>query len=114
MHEAAIAQSLIEELGRLRDEGVFEGRLQSVRLRVGRLTAVVPDYLEFMFQVLCEGTDLEDVRLAMTEVEPRGRCLTCGVESRFDELGFLCTACGSADIELIAGRELLIESLEVE
>ncbi len=114
MHEAAIAQSVIDEVWRLHDDGVWTGRLVEVRLSIGRLTAVVPDYLAFCFQALTEGTDLEGVRISWEDVDVKGLCAACGETSQFDKIGFLCLSCGSSDVEISQGRELLIDSLEVE
>ncbi len=114
MHEAAIAQGVIDEVWRLRDEGAWSGRLVSVDLRIGKLTAVVPDYLAFCFEALTKDTDLEGVRLTWQDVPVKGVCHLCGQTSEFSKVGFLCLACGSPSVEISQGRELLIDSLEVE
>jgi hydrogenase nickel incorporation protein HypA/HybF len=113
MHEAAIAQGVIDEVWRLHDEGTWQGRLVEIRLRIGRLTAVVPDYLAFCFEALTEGTELAGVKLSWDDVPVKGLCSACGETSQFEQIGFLCLSCGSSDVEISQGRELLIDSLEV-
>ncbi len=60
MHELAVAQAIVAAA-----ERHAEGRPVSVvRVRVGRLRQVVPEYLSFYLEVaaketLCEGADLE-------------------------------------------------------
>lgn len=113
MHETAIAEGLVGELLRLRAEGTWSGRLVRVRLRVGKLTAVVPEALSFCFDAIVQGGDLEGIALDLEEVPVRGLCLDCGSASEFEALGFLCASCGSPRVQITAGRELLIDSLEV-
>ena len=114
MHEASIARNIIDATHQcLEDQGI-SGRVRAIHLRVGQFTAVVPDNLKFIFSVLSEGSVLQGARLEIEEVPVRGRCQTCKSELTFDEPCFLCPACGSIDLELLAGRELLIDSLEVE
>lgn len=113
MHEAAIAQGVIDEVLRLRDDGVWSGRLVEVRLRIGKLTAVVPEYLAFCFEAMTVDTPLEGVDLSWEDVPVQGICHACGETSQFDKIGFLCLSCGSPDVEISQGRELLIDSLEV-
>jgi hydrogenase nickel incorporation protein HypA/HybF len=85
-----------------------------VHLRLGKLTAVVPDYLAFSFRAAVEGTPLAGVEVAWEDVPVRGLCLACGETSEFSAVGFLCLTCGSPRVQITAGRELLIDSLEVD
>lgn len=114
MHEAAIAQGVIDEIRRLHEEGVWQGRLVKAHLRIGKLTAVVPDYLAFCFEAMVKGSALEGVALTWEDVPVQGRCLACGETSEFSTVGFLCMTCGSPQVEITQGRELLIDSLEVD
>lgn len=114
VHELAIAQSILEQVQEVvAREGL--GRVQAIRLRIGALRAVVPECLEIGFQSLSRGTPLEGARLEIEEVPLRLRCRDCGAESApEDGLAWLCPACGGPGVDLIAGRELALESLEVE
>jgi len=114
VHEAAIAQGIIDEVLRLRDEGAWSGRLVRINLRVGKLTATVPDYLSFCFQALSSEGPLAGVELAWEHVPVAGQCKGCGQSSEFSDIGFLCPSCGSFQVEITQGRELLIDSLEVD
>jgi hydrogenase nickel incorporation protein HypA/HybF len=115
MHEASIAQGVIDSVTRLVAEGTVSGTIRSVRLRVGRLTAVVPDNLVFVFGVLAEGGPLAGVRLEIEDVPVGALCTACGTRFEMeDELRMACTACGSTDVTIETGRELLIHSVEVD
>jgi len=114
MHELSLVQGVLEQVHSLREAGVFTGRVVIVRLKVGRLAAALPDQLTFAFDVLSEGTDLAGARLEIEEVPIRTRCRTCGAEAEVDEPLFLCASCGSPDVEILSGRELMIDSLEVQ
>ena len=52
--------------------------------------------------------------LDLTMVRPRSICLECGEEFEHDLYSRLCPACDSFATELVAGRELSIESIEVD
>jgi hydrogenase nickel incorporation protein HypA/HybF len=108
MHELAIAESVVEAVqARTGDQTV-----RSVRLQVGRLSGVVPGALMFAFELATQGTPLEDARLLIDEPAGRLHCRTCQVDQGTDDLILLCT-CGSADVEVTAGRELALLSVEV-
>jgi hydrogenase nickel incorporation protein HypA/HybF len=91
-----------------------EGRpVRMVRLRVGQLAGVVPDALEFCFELATVGTALEGVVLEI-EVSPgQAHCRTCEQDFSLDDAFLLCR-CGSADVLLRSGRELTVQSVELD
>jgi len=113
MHEASLAQNIIEDIERRIEEGEIADHVRSVRLAVGRLTAVVPDNLRFLFEVLAKGSALEGARLDIEQVPIRARCTSCGKYFEIEDVYFSCRGCGSPDLDVLSGSELLIESVEV-
>lgn len=117
MHELSIAQSL---LAIIEDEMAKNGKekLLTVKIRHGRLASVVPEALETAFEVLTADTRLAGSRLVMEEIPVRLRCRTCGREfsPESPSAAFApCPACGEElGHEVLSGRELYIEYLELE
>lgn len=113
MHEMSIAQSLIDVI---REEmAAAEATiLRSVRLQIGRLTAIVPESLTFCFEVITKGTDLEGARLIIEAVPIKGFCKECEREFEIEEYTFICPACGSSQIKITAGEELSVVEIEVD
>jgi hydrogenase nickel incorporation protein HypA/HybF len=114
MHEASIAQGIIETVQQLRADGTASGRLLKVFIRVGRLTAVIPDNLCFLYGVMVEETELAGSSLEIEMIPISGRCRACGEQFEIDEPSFLCRHCRSPEVEILSGRELEIAALEVE
>jgi hydrogenase nickel incorporation protein HypA/HybF len=85
-----------------------------VRLVVGDMTEVVNEAMEFAFEAMSPGTPCEGAKLEITNVRPRSRCLNCGYEYEHDRYHWGCPKCDSLATELIAGRELYIDSIEIE
>ena len=108
MHELSIAQSVVDAV--LERTG---GRhVTTVRLRVGRLSGVVPDALTFCFELATADTALDGARLEIEAPGGRAHCRDCDRDFDVDDLVLLCS-CGSADVEVVAGRELSVTSVEV-
>lgn len=108
MHELALAESLVDLILE-RTEG---SRVQVVRLEVGKMTMVVPEALRFCFEVASKGTPLEVADLEILEVEGRGKCRTCMGEVALAGAVAFCP-CGSSDVEILGGNELLLKEVEV-
>lgn len=92
-------------------------KVLKVSLSVGEMTEAIEDALVFAFEAL---QDLEEhelsrgAELAITMVRPKSHCLECGAEYEHDRFHMLCPECNSFATELIAGRELQIDSIEVD
>jgi hydrogenase nickel incorporation protein HypA/HybF len=110
VHELAIADSVVRIASRHAD-----GRqVTKVYLKVGHLRQVVPSALAFSFDLVAQGTSVEGAELALEEVPATGKCRACGAESQLESFPLQCKACGYSDLEIVAGEELYVESLELE
>jgi hydrogenase nickel incorporation protein HypA/HybF len=108
MHELSITQSLVEAvLDRTGDRSVT-----GVNLRIGPVSGVLPDAVRFCFEVVSADTPLAGATLTIDESEGRARCRSCRDEFVLEDMFLLCP-CGSADVEVVSGRELLVTSVEV-
>ncbi len=113
MHELTIAQGILD-IAVKTAVGHGMGKVVGVKVLAGELTGIVPEALEFGFGALAEGTVAAGAKLSIHIVPLAGRCLDCGHESGVDKYRFVCTSCGSYAVEIVAGRELKVESVEVE
>lgn len=87
-------------------------RVASVQLQVGTLAGVVADAMQFCFELATAGTTLEGATLEIDQTPGRASCRSCEDEFDVADLILLCP-CGSADVEIVAGRELLVTSVEL-
>ena len=112
MHELSIAQRIVDLLSDTSGQH-GGGRVASCRLVVGELAGVEVESLRFAFEVCIRGTHTEGCVLEVVSVPLRLRCRQCGVE-RGGELLEPCPACGTLGSEVLEGRELRVDSVELE
>ena len=110
MHELAIAESVVQ----IADRHASGRRVTKVYVKVGHLRQVVPSALAFSFELVAQGTQVEDAELALEGVPVTGRCRECGAECHPAGFPLQCPACGGFDLEILQGEELYVESLELE
>ena len=110
MHELSICASIADIATRH-----AAGRPVSViNVRVGQLRQIVPDTLVYCWGLLCEETSLEGSRIIVETVPARIRCRSCEQTADVGDLPvFACAGCGGIDVEIVAGEEFLITSLEL-
>jgi hydrogenase nickel incorporation protein HypA/HybF len=85
-----------------------------VELRIGHLRQVVPASLEFAWELVTQGTTLDGAELAIEYVPATARCRSCGTASELQAFPARCGACGSFDVDVEGGDELLVDALELE
>ena len=110
MHELAIAHSVVA----IAERHAAGRRVTRVELKVGHLRQAVPSALTFAFDLLVEETTLEGAQLVIEEVPAAGVCRDCGAETTLPMFPLQCGSCGGLDVEVTAGEELLVDSLELE
>jgi hydrogenase nickel incorporation protein HypA/HybF len=110
MHELSLAEGIVGVANR-HAQG---RRVYAVEVSVGHLRQVVPSALEFAFELVARGTAVEGAQLRITSVPAAGLCRVCGSESVLEGFPLTCAECESLDMEVVAGEELSVESLELE
>jgi hydrogenase nickel incorporation protein HypA/HybF len=112
MHELSITQSMLDlVLEQAEKAGAKEvGR---VNLVIGEMTGVVDRAVKFYFGFLSKGTMAEGATLSFKGVPTKVRCRDCANEFEPGEFDWTCPQCKGNNIEIIGGRELFVESIEV-
>ena len=117
MHEMSITQAMLD----LALEHAKGDRITDIHLRVGNLSGIVPESVEFYFDYLSKGTPAEGAELVFRRVPARFSCRACGKEyemagqePRSRYYGWVCPVCGELQPEVVGGKEFLVESIEVE
>ncbi len=109
MHELALGQAIADNVER-RAGG---RRVERVLVRIGHLRQVVPDSLQFSWELLVDGTDLDGCTLEIEHVPAVVACRSCAQLTTLDLPVLACSACGSLDVELRSGEEFPIVAMDV-
>ncbi|MGH9107877.1 MAG: hydrogenase maturation nickel metallochaperone HypA [Acidimicrobiales bacterium] len=108
MHELGLCSSIVDAVQRR----AGERPVAHVRVRVGRLHHVHPDAFDQSFAVAAMGTVAEDAVAELVQLPVRAACSHCSTTWECEELPLACPTCGSVDIDLLGGDELLLESIK--
>ena len=113
MHEMSIAQGMIDII-REEMQKYDAKTLRSVRLSIGKMSAIVPDALSFSFEVITAGTEMEGARLIMDIIPLKAHCYACEKEFEIENYVFACPVCKGTKFKTISGQDLSIREIEVD
>ena len=90
-------------------------RVTDIHVACGEVSGVIPDALEFCFDVCTAGTCAEGASLDIEMVPAAWRCDECGAVSRdVDDRNIpLCSVCGGRALRIVEGREFRLTSIKV-
>ena len=111
MHEV----SIIENVVKIVSEKAIENKLTKVNkvsLKIGELSGVLPESLNFAFKNCIINTMLEDSILEIERVEAVAECKDCGLKFPIDHFNKICPSCNKFCSSIISGYELYVNTIE--
>lgn len=112
MHELSIAKNIIR-IAREHLSPEEEKCLTKIRVRIGKFSTIVPELLQSAFVAAIDGTPLENAELEISVIPLKIACNTCGQESVIEPIDFSCPVCSSSNVDVVEGRELIVDDLEI-
>jgi len=113
MHEYTVTENVLRIA--LEKAGEAEAsRVTQINLVVGDLSGAVPECIQFYFDSFSKNTIAEGAVLHFDRVQAQLRCRSCSTPFQPENGIWDCPACHSQGIEVVGGRDLYIESMEIE
>ncbi len=112
MHEAGLMAEAMNKAETLAMQCNADA-VAGLTLRVGVLSGVALQALQFAFDAMKPGTVFEQAELRLEQVLPRLSCRDCGMEYAAQERGQRCPVCKGSNTSLLQGGELELAKLEL-
>ena len=109
----SVAQNILE-IVREHIHHENELKVRSIVLKIGELSGIVNESLEFCFATMIKDSPFSNVRLEIKKIPITAECKKCKTVSQLEYGIFFCDKCNNSDIELLTGRELQIEQIELD
>lgn len=113
MHEQPIVESLLSVALEKAAEA-NASRILGIYLVNGELSGANSENIEFYFAFLSQGTIADQASIFFIQPPAEVRCRVCSTVFAPENLNLTCPSCQERKIEIISGRELYVESIEVE
>lgn len=124
MHEFSAALSIVEAAVQAAEANNVK-RVTAVNVEVGEFTFLIPEQLEFNFEIASKNTLVEGAELNITHIKGQLKCSDCGYEGENQQASALppqiavfapmkCPNCDSSSTTIIGGKDFIIANIEAE
>lgn len=115
MHELSIMKNILEVVLESGEE-MGAKKISRINIIAGAFTEFVPRYAQLYFDMISQNTIAEKAEIHIDTSPAIIKCRFCGSETQVDirHLVMKCNRCHSEQVELISGREIMIDSIEIE
>jgi hydrogenase nickel incorporation protein HypA/HybF len=113
VHELSVAQNIVDIIHQSvpREE---LGDVRIVRMKIGALSGVVADSLDFCFMAVVSQTPLANARLAIEQIPFAVHCNFCNKTFENDIGYVVCPECDGVETSVVSGKELQVTELELD
>jgi hydrogenase nickel incorporation protein HypA/HybF len=113
MHEQSIVEALLDVVMEKAKEA-NANKILRIYVVAGELSGVLQDAVDFYFGFLSRGTIADGASIFFSVPPTQVRCRNCSTVFSPQNLNLTCPNCRERKIEILSGRELYIDSVEVE
>ena len=113
MHELAITESLLE-IALQQAQKHNAHKVTRINLVIGELSGVEGECVKFYFDILSKDSVASGAALCFQRLPLTARCHDCDATFVPGGLDWVCPTCGGSRIEVVGGREMYVESMELE
>jgi hydrogenase nickel incorporation protein HypA/HybF len=114
MHELSVALRIVQALDEELAGEPDDLKISTVALQVGTLTGLIPEALEFSWDMATEGSLLQGSKLDIQIVNAMGYCQGCQSKQTLTNLQSMrCPICREPITQIIGGNEMEILTVEV-
>lgn len=113
MHELAVTEGILKICEEEYKKNNFK-KINEIRIKVGELTGLVPNCIDYYFEIISSNTIAEGAKLIINKLPIKIHCKECSYEGEIGKGEYACPKCKSYSINIINGREFYVDSLEVD
>ncbi len=113
MHELGVTENIVNIVLAKANEAQANKVIQ-INIVIGELSGFVPECIQFYFDSLSKGTMAQGAVLHFDSIPTQLRCRDCSTIFHPQDTVWACPGCQGRSVEISQGRELYIESIDIE
>lgn len=113
MHEGKFTEEIVDAV--LSELEKTAGKPLRIRVRVGEMLHLEPESVRLHFEAMTRDTRLDGAELELEEIPVLLACRACAWQGGAEDHHVLfCAACGSTEVNVLAGRDVRVDAIDLE
>ena len=113
VHELSVTQQILN-IALEKAKAAGGTRITRINLVIGDMSSIIDDCVQFYFDFLSQDSIARGATLCFDRIPMQVRCRHCGISFTPDGASWSCPQCHQWDVEIVAGKEFYLDSIEVE
>jgi len=113
VHEFGVTENIIS-IALAKAKEVQANKITVINVVAGELSSFAPDCIQFYFDFLSKDSIAQEAVLHFEVLPARLRCRDCSSVFHPRDSLWTCPECQGSSVEIIGGRELYVQSMEIE
>lgn len=111
MHELKIIQDIFPLIEKVAKENHLRS-INKVVLAIGNLRQIQEEFLQFAFKTVARDTIAKGSVLTIKQVPICVFCHNCKQKFEVKENAYVCPHCNGVSLEILTGKEIILESVD--
>jgi hydrogenase nickel incorporation protein HypA/HybF len=114
MHELPVTESIVRIAVEEAEKHNVK-RINNIKLKVGELSGLVSECIQYYFDIISKGTKAEGAKLIIDKISITMKCCNCNFSGDTKEfINNKCPSCESLEMKMSGGHEFYMDSMEVD
>jgi hydrogenase nickel incorporation protein HypA/HybF len=113
MHELSVTENILNIVIKYADQSKAI-RVTDIHFIIGTLSSIIDDSVQFYWDIITKETICEGAKLHFQRVPAELLCLDCNHSYTIQDGLTPCPQCGSIRVNIVAGEEFCVESIDIE
>ncbi|MCK4797476.1 MAG: hydrogenase maturation nickel metallochaperone HypA [Spirochaetes bacterium] len=111
MHELSIITNIFKKIEEVAENNSLI-KINKVKLKIGIMRQVIPEFLRFAFEAVSKDTKAEKAELEIEYIPIKMKCNSCANEFIVENNIYICPLCNNTKLDILSGQEIILQSID--
>lgn len=113
MHELPVTQEMFSLVIKYAKSNNAK-KINSIKLKIGALSTIIPENVRFYFEILSKNTIAEGAELIFEKDKSKAYCINCNKDFEIENLDLICPECGGENVFMKPDTGFIIKSITID
>jgi len=89
-------------------------KINSIKLKIGALSTIIPENVKFYFEILSKNTIAEGAELFFEKEKSKAYCINCNENFKIENFDLICPKCRGENVFMKPDTGFFIKSITID